>query len=50
METYIGIGFIILCFSILVFVTGLIGYTIRLTKEKLDVRPSNNTSSSNNLD
>ena len=50
MEIYIGIGFIILCLALLVFVTGIVGYTIKLTRKELDVAPTKSTSSSNSLD
>lgn len=50
MEIYIGIGFIILCLAILVFVAGIVGYTIKLTRKELGVAPSKSTSSSNELD
>lgn len=45
MEVYIGIGFIILCLSILVFVVALFNYTLKITKKELDVVPPRNTSS-----
>lgn len=50
MEIYIGIGFIILCLALLVFVAGIVGYAIKLTRKELDVAPSKSTSSSNDLD
>ena len=51
MEIYIGIGFIILCLSILVFMVGFFGYIIRVTGKELDVHPAKEkTSSSNNED
>lgn len=44
MEIYIGIGFVILCLSILVFVVALFNYTLKITKKELDVSPPRNTS------
>ena len=41
---YIGIGFIILCLSILVFVVALFNYTLKITKKELDVTPPRDTS------
>lgn len=45
MEMYIGIGFIILCLSILVFVVALFNYSLKITKKELDVAPPRHTSS-----
>lgn len=45
MEMYIGIGFIILCLSVLVFVVALFNYTLKITKKELDVAPTKSTSS-----
>lgn len=45
MEKYIGIGFVILCLSILVFVIALFNYTLKITKKELDVAPTKSTSS-----
>jgi len=39
-SVYIGVGFIILCLSFLIFVTGIVGYSFKLTKKELDVAPS----------
>ena len=40
MELCIGIGFIILCVAILVFIAGFVDYTIRMSSKELDVRPA----------
>lgn len=40
MEKYIGIGFVILCLTVLAGVVGILGYQIRLDKEKVDIRPA----------
>ncbi len=52
MEEYLGIGFIILCLGIFLFLTvaiaAIFSYTVRMTKEKLEVAPSKNNSKSNN--
>ena len=45
MEMYIGIGFIILCLSVLVFVVALFNYTLKITKKELDVANTKSTSS-----
>lgn len=45
---YIGIGFVILCLSILVFVDAFFNYTFKITKKELDVVPARNTSSQTN--
>ena len=47
MEAYIGIGFVILCLAILVFIVALVNYSIRLDKKELDIGPNKTTSSSN---
>ena len=51
MEEYFGIGFIILCVGIFVFLTvaiaAIFSYTVRMTKEKLEVAPSKDNSKSN---
>lgn len=40
MEKYIGIGFVILCLTVLAGVVGILGYQFRLDKEKVDIRPA----------
>ena len=41
MDTFIGIGFVILCFTLLVFVVGFFGYELHIEKNKeLDIAPS----------
>ena len=40
MEKYIGIGFIFLCLSVLVGITGIIRYQLSLNKEKIDISPA----------
>ena len=47
MEKYIGIGFVILCLSVLAGVIGILGYQFRLDKEKVDIRPATNINQSN---
>ena len=41
MEKYIGVGFVILCLSVLAGIIGILGYQFRLDKEKVDIRPAN---------
>jgi len=41
MDLFIGIGFVILCFALLVFVVDFFGYVIHIEKNKeLDIAPS----------
>ena len=40
MEAYIGIGFVILCLSVLAGVIGILGYQFHLNKEKVDISPA----------
>lgn len=40
METYIGIGFVILCVAVLAGVVGNLGYRLRKDKEKVDISPA----------
>ncbi len=40
MEKYIGIGFVILCLTVLAGVIGILGYQFHLDKEKVDIRPA----------
>ena len=46
-EKYIGTGFIILCLTILVSIVGILGYTLHIDKEKVDISPSTNINQSN---
>ena len=46
MQKYIGIGFIILCLSILVGIVGIFGYQLFINKEKIDVSPVTSTNQS----
>lgn len=48
MEMCIGIGFVILSFAILVFVIGLFGYIVHISKKEFDAAPT--TSNSNNTE
>lgn len=49
MENYIGIGFVILCLSILAGIVGILGYRFYLDKEKVDISPATaNINQSNN--
>lgn len=41
MEKYIGIGFVILCLSVLAGIIGILGYQLHLDKEKVDISPAN---------
>ena len=51
MELCIGIGFVILCFALLVFVIGLFGYIVHIEKNKeLDIAPTTKLSSSNTME
>lgn len=45
--TLVGIGFIILCLTILVAIAGIFGYIVHITKKKLEVAPSKINSKSN---
>lgn len=40
MDLYIGIGFVILCLSVLAGVIGIIRYQIHIGKEKVDISPA----------
>ena len=40
MEKYIGIGFIILCFAILIWVIGIVKYQLHIDKEKINISPT----------
>lgn len=40
MEKYIGIGFVILCFTVLAGVVGILGYQFHIDKEKVDISPA----------
>lgn len=49
MEKYIGIGFVILCLSVLAGVVGILGYQMHISKEKVDISPATaNINQSNN--
>ncbi len=49
MEKYIGIGFVILCLSVLAGVVGILGYQFHTDKEKVDISPAKaNINQSNN--
>lgn len=41
MQTYIGIGFVILCLAVLAGIVGILGYQLHLDKEKVDISPVN---------
>lgn len=45
--TLVGIGFIILCLTILVAIAGIFGYIVHITKKKLEVAPVKNNSKLN---
>lgn len=40
MDTYIGIGFVILCLAVLAGIIGFFGYQLHLDKEKVDISPA----------
>ena len=40
MEKYIGVGFVILCCSVLAGVVGILGYQFHVDKEKVDISPA----------
>ena len=40
MDKYIGIGFVILCLSVLAGIVGILGYHFHLDKEKVDISPA----------
>lgn len=40
MNHYIGIGFVILCLSVLAGVLGIFGYQLHTNKENTDIRPA----------
>lgn len=40
MKIYIGIGFVILCISVLVGIIGIFKYQFSLSKEKVDISPT----------
>lgn len=49
MDKYIGIGFVILCLSVLAGVVGILGYQFHADKEKVDISPAKaNINQSNN--
>ncbi len=48
MDKYIGIGFIILCLSVLVGILGIFRYQFTINNEKTDISPATNISQSNN--
>ena len=50
METYIGVGFIILCLAVLVGIIGIFAYRLYIDKEKIDINPAEdiNQSKTNN--
>lgn len=45
MEIFIGIGFVILSFAILVFVIGLFGYIVHISKKEFDATPIDSSNS-----
>ena len=48
MEKYLGIGFIILCLSVLVGIVGILRYQLYIDKEKVDISPAANINQSKN--
>ncbi len=40
MQKYIGIGFVILCLSVLAGIIGILRYQFKLSKEKVDISPA----------
>ena len=47
MEKYLGIGFVILCLSVLVGIVGILGYQLYIDKEKVEISPATNINQSN---
>lgn len=47
MDICVGIGFIILCFTTLMFVIGLFGYIVHLDKKEFDATPKQASNSNN---
>ncbi len=50
MYTLVGIGFVVLCLTILVGIAGIFGYIVHITKKKLEVAPAKVNSKSKDLD
>ena len=51
MEKFMGIGFVILCLTVLAGVVGFFGYQVHISKEKVDISPATaNINQSNNND
>ena len=48
METYLGIGFVILCLCVLVGIVGILGYQLYIDKEKVEISPATNINQSKN--
>lgn len=50
MDKYIGIGFIILCFSVLAGMLGILGYQFHKNKENVDISPAKTNINKSNKD
>ena len=48
MEKYLGIGFIILCVSVLVGIAGILRYQVSIHKEKVEISPATEINQSKN--
>ncbi len=40
METFLGIGFVVLSVAVLVGICGIVGYAIRIHKKEVDISPA----------
>ena len=40
METFIGIGFIVLCMAVLIGISGIVRYCIHIHKKNIDISPA----------
>lgn len=47
MEKFIGVGFVFLCVSVLVGITGILGYQVSVHKEKVEISPVTEINQSN---
>lgn len=40
MEKFIGVGFVILCLTVLAGIVGIFGFQLHINKEKVDISPA----------
>ena len=40
LEKFFGIGFVILCLSVLAGIIGVLGYQLHINKEEVDISPA----------